>query len=108
MMLKVAPAAPAVRALFCARRGHRRNRRRLQGRGKMRTPISFEHFDARLDPATLAAVDEWRAGQCDLPARNDAIRRLIEAGLDSPRRIRLSDGEKLIVRMLGELLNGLK
>jgi hypothetical protein len=37
------------------------------------------------DPV-LAAIDEWRRGQPDLPTRPDAIRRLVELGLKAPKR----------------------
>lgn len=35
----------------------------------------------RLDPETLARVDEWRRQQPDLPSRAEAFRRLVELGL---------------------------
>lgn len=40
------------------------------------TPIQV-----RLQPETLAAVDEWRKNQAELPSRPGAIRKLIELGL---------------------------
>lgn len=35
----------------------------------------------RLTPEQLAALDEWRRDQNDIPTRPEAIRRLIERGL---------------------------
>jgi len=32
-------------------------------------------------PSDIAAVDEWRRKQADLPSRSEAIRRLIHAGI---------------------------
>jgi hypothetical protein len=34
----------------------------------------------------LEAIDEWRRNQPDLPARPEAIRRLVELGLAAPKR----------------------
>ena len=39
------------------------------------------------EPA-LAAIDGWRRGQPDLPARGEAIRRLVGLGLKAKRRAR--------------------
>lgn len=38
----------------------------------------------RFQPALLAAVDEWRKEQPDLPTRPEAVRRLVELGLKQP------------------------
>ncbi len=32
-------------------------------------------------PTDVAAIDEWRRKQADLPSRSEAIRRLVELGL---------------------------
>jgi hypothetical protein len=37
----------------------------------------------RVTDAQLAAVDAWRRKQADPPTRSEAIRRLIEAGLNA-------------------------
>lgn len=69
-----------------------------------------ERFEMRLDEQTVASVDGWRAQQSDLPSRAEAIRRLIETGLarDSGETVRFSDGERLIVSMLGDISKHLK
>lgn len=70
-----------------------------------------ERFEMRLDPTVLGELDSWRAKQNDLPSRSEAVRRLLEEGLASrgaDPQITLSDGEKLIVVMLGELFKHLK
>lgn len=38
-------------------------------------------IDLRLPPRVVAEVDEWRRVQDDIPARSEAMRRLIEIGL---------------------------
>ena len=47
-----------------------------------------ERFEMRFSEDLLRQVDEWRRHQSDLPARAEAIRRLIEAGLKArkPKR----------------------
>lgn len=40
-----------------------------------------ERFEMRFTADLLRQIDEWRRRQDDLPARAEAIRRLIEAGL---------------------------
>jgi uncharacterized protein YfbU (UPF0304 family) len=70
-----------------------------------------ERFEMRLDPTVLDRLDSWRAKQTDLPSRSEAVRRLVDAGLaarGADRQITLSDGEKLIIIMLGELFKQLK
>ena len=39
-------------------------------------------FEMRASPAWLKALDEWRRAQPDLPGRAEAIRRLVEKGLE--------------------------
>jgi uncharacterized protein len=63
-----------------------------------------ERFEMRLDPRTLETVDAWRGRQSDRPSRAEAIRRLVDTGLSQP----FSDGEKLILIMLGEVYKHLK
>jgi hypothetical protein len=41
----------------------------------------------RLPPALRAAVEKWAAQQPDKPGRSEAIRRLIEFGLDAAPRM---------------------
>jgi hypothetical protein len=49
-----------------------------QRREKMVGPVSLKAPQSFFDK-----VDEWRAGQRPIPNRGDAIRRLVEAGLDA-------------------------
>src|SRR5687768_8984506 len=110
MMLRVAPAAPAVRALFCARRllfhDPRRRATQLGKESEMEVWIQPRNAAARLDPATLARVDRWRAGQFDPPSRDEAVRILVLAGLDSVGSVRLSEGDRVVARLLGRLIEG--
>lgn len=64
-----------------------------------------ERFEMRLDQSILDRLDVWRSRQDDLPSRAEAVRRLMEAGLeqDSPQGVRITDGEKLIVSMLRDI-----
>lgn len=70
-----------------------------------------ERFEMRLDQEILDRVDQWRSQQADLPSRAEAMRRLIEGGLqpagenDVPR---FGDGEKLIIAMLADISRNLK
>jgi hypothetical protein len=41
----------------------------------------MSRFEMRMDPETLAAIDEWRRRQPDLPPRAEAIRRLTRLGM---------------------------
>ena len=67
--------------------------------------MKSERFELRLDPQTLTRIDEWRAGQADLPSRAEAIRRLVDSGLARPeqRNVSLRDGDKLSLMMLRDL-----
>jgi hypothetical protein len=40
----------------------------------------------RLRPEISAAVDDWAAGQSDVPGRSEAIRRLVELGLKAKEK----------------------
>jgi uncharacterized protein len=76
----------------------------------MATPAKTERFELRIDPGLLDDVDAWRGRQADVPSRAEAMRRLIEAGLGTPkeREIAFSDGEKLITLMLCEIYKHMK
>ena len=71
-----------------------------------------ERFEMRLGTSVLKEVDAWRARQGDLLSRAEAIRRLIDAGLaatsGSAKQVQLTDGDKLILLMLGDLFRQLK
>ena len=58
--------------------------RRLQN-----APLKTERFEMRLDGDILTRIDQWRSQQSDLPARAEAMRRLVETGLSrsSPEAI---------------------
>jgi hypothetical protein len=40
-----------------------------------------ERFEMRVEASFLAAIDEWRRHQPDLPPRAEAIRRLVDQAL---------------------------
>jgi hypothetical protein len=40
-------------------------------------------FEMKVAEELLGRVDQWRGGQSDVPNRSEAIRRLIEAGLNT-------------------------
>ena len=70
-----------------------------------------ERFEMRLTPDTLEQVDQWRADQLGLPSRAEAVRRLIDVGLSvssGEQEVTFSDGEKLILLMLGDVYRHLK
>ena len=69
-----------------------------------------ERFEMRLDEEMLVRVDKWRANQDDVPSRAEAMRRLIELGLvrTAGETVKFSDGEKLIVMMMGDIYKNLK
>jgi uncharacterized protein YfbU (UPF0304 family) len=69
-----------------------------------------ERFELRLDEDLIATVDEWRMEREDAPSRAGAVRQLIEAGLRVKHRhaVEFTDGEKMIVLMLCDLMTALK
>lgn len=70
-----------------------------------------ERFEMRIDSDLLERIDQWRQGEDDTPSRAEAARRLIEAGLTYDIKKQgpvLSDGEKLLAVMLGDLIKGMK
>jgi hypothetical protein len=69
-----------------------------------------ERFELRLDEDVLDRVDTWRAEQDDQPSRAEAIRQLVQAGMRVKSRdaVEFSDGEKMIVLMLCDLMQHLK
>ncbi len=71
--------------------------------------MASERFEMRIDSELLERLDNWRGGEDDTPSRAEAIRRLVEAGLahdNKGRAPHLSDGEKLIVLMLADVIKG--
>ncbi len=69
-----------------------------------------ERFEMRLEQEVLDRVDAWRATESDHPSRAEAIRRIIDIGLaeTGAPQPRLSDGERLIALMVGEIYKHLK
>jgi uncharacterized protein YfbU (UPF0304 family) len=68
-----------------------------------------ERFEMRLDTETIEKVDEWRSGQPDVPSRAEAMRRLVDIGLGRPASTaRISDGERVLIGMMGDLYKHLK
>ncbi len=66
-----------------------------------------ERFEMRLDPDLLARVDQWSATQPDVPSRAQAMRRLIEMGLQKTSVATApTNTEKLTLWMLAEVLKG--
>lgn len=64
----------------------------------------------RIDSDLIDRLDHWRNREDDVPSRAEAVRRLMEAGLAHDNRGPapvLSDGEKLIAVMLGDLIKKL-
>jgi uncharacterized protein len=43
-----------------------------------------ERFQMRVSKGFFAMVDEWRRKQADIPSRTEAIRRLVQLGIDAP------------------------
>ncbi len=70
-----------------------------------------ERFEMRLDADILSQIDAWRADQPDLPARAEAIRRLVHAGLRGFERrgeLRLDKAQMLTIWLLTEVLKHTK
>lgn len=70
-----------------------------------------ERFELRLDEDTLTRLDEWRSKQPSLPSRSEAVRRLVDVGLeaDAPKRsVHFTDGEKALIGMFADLFEHLK
>jgi hypothetical protein len=58
----------------------------------------------RLDGRLIERLDRWRERQGDGASRAEAIRRLVERGLEGERReLSISDGDRLILGMLADI-----
>lgn len=55
----------------------------MRYRADMATGTKDRSFQMRVDEAWLAKVDDWRRREPDLPPRAEAIRRLVELGLEA-------------------------
>ena len=73
-------------------------------------PLKTERFEMRLDEDILTRIDHWRSQQSDVPARAEAMRRLVETGLarSLPEAITFRPTDKLIIAMLADLFKHLK
>jgi hypothetical protein len=45
-----------------------------------------ERFEMRVPASFLKTIDDWRRKQAELPSRAEAIRRLVELGLEVKRK----------------------
>ena len=77
---------------------------------EMTTKPKSERFELRIDEEQLSKVDEWSSEQQDQPTRAEAVRRLVNLGLSSgsSRAVHFSDGEKMLILMMGDLFKSLK
>jgi hypothetical protein len=48
--------------------------------------VRGKRVEIKAHPPLLAAIDEWRRRQADLPPRAEAIVRLVEIGLESEEK----------------------
>ena len=48
-----------------------------------RPAVDSEAVNVRMERLMLVALDDWRRARSDLPTRPEAIRRLIEVGLEA-------------------------
>ncbi len=67
-----------------------------------------ERFEMRLESSVLDRLDEWRETGGGFVSRSEAIRSLIDKGLEQAKQPKFSDGEKLITLMLCKLFKHLK
>lgn len=69
-----------------------------------------ERFEMRLDEDILGRVDSWGEKQGDRPSRAEAMRRLLEVGLErsDTETVKFSDGEKLLAMMMRDVYKHLK
>jgi hypothetical protein len=58
-----------------------RNSQKQRGPGRPKTTGSGTQIGMRWLAADLAAIDDWRRWQTDLPPRSEAIRRLVKLAL---------------------------
>lgn len=73
-------------------------------------PPKTERFELRLEESLLSRVDEWADEQQDQLTRAEAIRRLLDIGLSagSSRSVHFTDGEKMLLIMMGDVFEALK
>lgn len=68
-----------------------------------------ERFEMRLDQGMIDRLDRWRGEQDGSASRAEAVRRLMEIGLQQfgENGVSISDGEKLIMTMLRDIYRGM-
>lgn len=66
--------------------------------------LKSERFEMRFDPTTLDRIDNWRREQGQIGSRAEAIRELVERGLERSAELHFSAGEKLLISMTGTLM----
>ena len=47
-----------------------------------------KQFNMRVTNEWLGKVDDWRRSQRDIPSRSEAIRRLVEVGIEASKLVR--------------------
>jgi hypothetical protein len=57
--------------------------------------LNAHQFQMRASDEFLAKIDEWRRVQPDIPGRIEAIRRLVEIGMESDKKARRKREAKL-------------
>ena len=67
-------------------------------------PPKTERFELRFEPSMLERIDHWVSRQPDRPTRSDAVRRLVERGLET----KIDDGDRLVIMMLRDIQKALK
>lgn len=69
-----------------------------------------ERFEMRMDEDILERVDRWRDAQEGVPSRAEAMRRLIELGLErgGSESVKFTDGEKALLLMVRDILKHLE
>lgn len=69
-----------------------------------------ERLELRMDEGQLTRIDDWVAEQSENLTRAEAIRQLIDAGLATRSKsvVRFSDGEKMLILMMGDLYKQLQ
>ena len=55
--------------------------------------LNARQFQMRVSDEFIAKIDEWRRTQPDIPGRTEAIRRLVEIGLEADKKPK-SKGQK--------------
>jgi hypothetical protein len=58
----------------------------IPGSALARPSVDSEAVNVRMERPQLTRLDDWRRGQVEMPTRPEAIRRLIELGLEAAAR----------------------